>query len=499
MTRPTGFPAPTETELKFSLDPADIATLKAAPRLAKAPVAVAQLFATYFDTNDHALNRAGFSLRLRRDGDRVTQTLKGASTGAAGLFARPETEHVLAIETVDETMLAAALPSDLYLAVSGHLVPIFTVATERTEWRIADGEAVIGVSLDQGWIDAAGERERVNEVEFELHQGAIGAVFGLADEIVGEVALHLEPEAKSARGYRLLGGQPLPPDRPGSFLAPATPADEAIAALTATLLGAIAIERKLVAGVGDEPAVHRLRVLLRRLRSLIDIAGETIVPRRLGKTARIIRRAFKRLGGVRDLDILAAAIPRNAEAAEAALLRIGQERATSLAKARRLLVSRRFAAALLQLLALAAGVVPLKAEKTVAGAPVVEQARRALGRRWRRVKRSEPPTRLGADARHQLRIDAKTLRYTSDFFETLYDSDKALKRRAKLDAGVRRLQDQLGTLNDRRNTERLARAHLGASTAAALGLASSGAPGRDSLAAADKAYEKLVRLKPYWR
>ncbi len=497
MTSMTGIAPSTETELKFSLDPADIAAFKASPCLANATRSETRLVATYFDTEDHALHRTGFSLRLRRAGDRITQTLKGASTGTAGLFARPETERVLEGEAIDETMLAAALPGALYLVVSGRLLPAFTVTIERTEWSVEESGAVIGVSLDQGWIEAAGQCEAVNEVEFELHQGKIDAAFQLAGDIVRRIPLQLEVMAKSARGYRLLGAEASPPEaKPASGAE--TPSSEAIGALTASLLAASAVERERVVARGDEAAVHRLRVELRRLLSLIAIARKAMAPRKLGRTARTIRRAFKRLGRVRDLDILASAVPQNAEAAEAALVRIGEARSAALARARELLVSRKFAAAMLHLLGIAAGVVPTKSGKSAAVAPMAEEARTLLARRWRVVKRSPAPTELTAHARHALRIRTKTLRYTTDFFGEFYTSDRSLKRLVKFDALMRRLQDLLGALNDRRNMERLARHHLGTAEAAALGLDAADRPSGESLAAADRAHAKLVRLKPYW-
>ena len=499
MNHMTGTAGPTETELKFAIASADLAAFKTLPFLAEAPVTRTTLAATYFDTSDHALHGAGFSLRLRRENDRTIQTLKGASTGGAGLFARPETERPVAADTLDESMLAEALPVGLALAAAGHLTPVFTVRVERTHWLVRRGSAAVGVSLDQGWIEAGDRREPITEVEFEMHEGAIDAAFDLARQAARQLALHLEPLAKSARGYRLLGADPAHVRPAGPDLTAEIATGAAIRQLMAGLLEAVAIAREQVLSLGDVEAVHQLRVLLRRLRSLIEITRETLDPPKLGHWSRAARRAFRRLGRVRDLDILTAAIPCNDVAAEAALVRVAAERQAALERAQRLLVSRRFAATLLGMLAFAASARTQRPDSGDSAAPMAESARALLAKRWRRVKAAKLPASLAPAARHQLRIKAKTMRYAADFFEELYPNDRALKRRGKFGSAIRHLQDKLGALNDRDSMERLARHHLGRRAATALGLDGIGAPSAESLATADEAYAKLLRCKPFWR
>src|SRR5690348_1986903 len=71
---------PTETELKFLLDAAAEASLKAHPAL-KAPERTQQLRSTYFDTPGRRLQRSGMALRLRDTGKGVVQTLKAGGRG----------------------------------------------------------------------------------------------------------------------------------------------------------------------------------------------------------------------------------------------------------------------------------------------------------------------------------------------------------------------------------------------------------------------------------
>ena len=73
-----------EIELKFLLPPE--AASQALAALNGDEGAVRQLDATYFDTPDHALRRAGYGLRVRDGEGGRKQTLKSASAG--GVFAR---------------------------------------------------------------------------------------------------------------------------------------------------------------------------------------------------------------------------------------------------------------------------------------------------------------------------------------------------------------------------------------------------------------------------
>jgi CHAD domain-containing protein len=59
-----------------------------------------------------------------------------------------------------------------------------------------------------------------------------------------------------------------------------------------------------------------------------------------------------------------------------------------------------------------------------------------------------PATWLDSRSRHKLRIQAKKVRYASEFFAGLFPGKKALKRREKFLSGLESVQDCLGDLND---------------------------------------------------
>ena len=72
-----------------------------------------------------------------------------------------------------------------------------------------------------------------------------------------------------------------------------------------------------------------------------------------------------------------------------------------------------------------------------------------LTRRFRKIrKQGKKLARLDARSRHKLRIQAKKVRYASEFFSDLFPGKKASRRRAKFLSALGRLQDCLGDLND---------------------------------------------------
>ena len=122
----------------------------------------------------------------------------------------------------------------------------------------------------------------------------------------------------------------------------------------------------------------------------------------------------------------------------------------------------------------------------------------ALSRFRRKVKKGgRDLSHLEDEARHDLRKDAKKLRYAADFFAPLFAGDRQ-KGRKRFGAALADFQDHLGALNDVASApmvlERLGL--VDAPGAADLTHAADRAP---LLAAAEKTHRALVRAERYWR
>jgi CHAD domain-containing protein len=173
----------------------------------------------------------------------------------------------------------------------------------------------------------------------------------------------------------------------------------------------------------DPDALHQARVALRRLRSAFSIfrplvAGEQgdAIRAELGWISRV-------LGEARDLDVfiqkrLGNADPMLADKVHAA-------RGTAYDAALAALDSERFRGAMLNLVAWIATGDWRREHAEAAAQPVTAFAASALDRFWRKVKKGGRGLgTIGDEARHDVRIAGKKLRYAAEFFAALQKGKK---------------------------------------------------------------------------
>jgi CHAD domain-containing protein len=81
--------------------------------------------------------------------------------------------------------------------------------------------------------------------------------------------------------------------------------------------------------------------------------------------------------------------------------------------------------------------------------PVVELAAEQLKRRRKKLRKQGPQLhKLTPEARHQVRIQAKKVRYGAEFFKSLAASGNERKRAEAFIAALKPVQDALGQMND---------------------------------------------------
>lgn len=476
-----------ETELKLELAREDVGRLARAAALTAAGAPAARLLvATYHDTVDDDLRRAGLSLRVRvrvEDGRHV-QTVK-ADGAAAGLFARPEWESVL--DGADPVVGAASGPAAQVLGERA-IVPRFETDVIRKSWLVDRDDARIEVALDEGEVRAGAAAEPIAELELELVHGPVAALFGLARLLDDEVPLRLGFASKAERGHRLAAGRPEAAIKAEPIvLDPAADAGQAFATIAHACLRQFrANEVILLARTPTAAPLHQARVGLRRLRSAFSLfkpllADDPRAPVLAGE----LRALAGVLGAVRDLDVL---IDRFEGAARG---RIAEARETAVGH----LLERLEAPATRRLMLDLAEWLAIGAWREAAREPVVPFAAHLLGRRRKRLKRDgRNLSRLDDHRRHQVRIDGKKLRYAAEFFAGLWTGKKARRRHKAFLSAIEVLQEQLGQLND---------VAAGATVLERLGLAEQmpmvelDVP--HILAQAEDAYEVLMDVKPFWR
>lgn len=471
--------AATETELKLAVSAAAMRRLAAHALLRPAtrPL-IRRLRAVYFDTPEFDLRHAGIALRVRRDGGRWIQTLKGGGAAQAGLHRRLEAE----------SEVAGAIPD--VAAISGHewdgvlsdpqmrarLRPVFVATFTRSSRLIEVGPGVaVEACLDRGEIRAGDLTEPLCELELELKAGAASHLFDFALRLLEVAPLSMEPRSKAERGYALARRvRPEPAKARAVPLVSTMTASDAFAAIAWASLGhLLANERGLLAG--DEPEyLHQMRVALRRLRSALRVFAPVLPRLAVEPIATELRWLAAALGPARDWDVFVTetlppvlrafaqnkALAQFARACAARRDAAGRRARTAVASAR----YRRLVLETAKWLC-TQGWVAATDDATAAMQQrhIGDFAAAMLGERHARVrKRGRGLPRLAAADLHRLRIAVKKLRYAADFFGGLYGPGArgALKRLA-------RLQDILGAMNDAATAAELTRRGGGRSAATA--------------------------------
>ena len=198
-----------ETELKLSLNAADLPALRAHPLLA-GPSDTRRLLNTYFDTPAQDLQRARMAVRERLLGSDWLLTVKTAGSSVGGLSRRQEWEGPSTPGALDFAALVddAALAAQL-MAWRADLQPLFRTDFERQRWVITHAGAEIEVALDQGEVSVPSTalRAPILELELELLSGSDSALPALAQALrqspSGPLALLPSDTSKAQRGMAL--------------------------------------------------------------------------------------------------------------------------------------------------------------------------------------------------------------------------------------------------------------------------------------------------------
>lgn len=477
-----------EIELKLEVDPAWIDNLAAMPTLSGVTPKIVDQLSTYFDTPKQDLRAAGFTLRIRTAGGRHVQTIKAVGSAAAGLFARPEWER-------DSAGLEPELdPGSPICTVVGNerlkrVRPAFTVAIKRRQWVVTRDGGTVEIVADTGCVMASDRTTPVSELEFELKGGTPTAIFALARTLGEQIPVRLGVLTKGERGYRLIAAATLGAIKAERLeLAADTTTAEAFAQIVGTCLRHFRLNENLLRRAPDADALHQTRVALRRLRSALSLFKPVVADDRFPHLAGELKWLAASLGTARDMDVL-----RDRLGAHPALT-AARDDAYALALAS--LDSQRTRDLMIDLVEWTAlgdwRVQPL--DPAAVQAPAALFATAAIGGLRRRIKRrGRDFDQLDDEARHQIRISAKKLRYASGFFESLFPPKRSRRRLKTFKRRLEALQDHLGQLNDLATAPAL-RERFGLEPETST----SSIERETLLSEAGEAYEELTRAKRFW-
>ncbi|WP_245841859.1 CHAD domain-containing protein [Sphingomonas lenta] len=478
-----------EVELKLEADADGLDALAAALEARGVRFATRALHARYFDTPEGELRRAGLSLRIRRSGDVRVQTLKAEGAALGALLARPEWERAVEDDTpvLDDApeAMRGALPNGAVHA----LAPAFSVEVERRVGAVLDEAGGIEVVIDRGVVRGDRREAPVAEIELELTDGTPAALFALARMLADAAPVRLGMLTKAERGYRLLDRAADKPVKGAqAAIAPDAGTGEAFAAIAGACLRQFRLNEDLLLRAQDPDALHQARVALRRLRSALSIFRRVVADNRFEHLRGELRWLAATLGEARDLDVLLARTGRRdalGEARAAAYARVAE--ALGSVRARTLMLD------LAEWLAVGAWRTA-PADAAAVARPARDFAEETLDRLRRRLKKRGKDLRhVDDETRHEVRIDAKKLRYAAEFFAGLFPGDKRKRRARRFIGAMQDLQAHLGDLND------IATAPV---VLARLGVAVEPAPAHDRerlIDAAAEAYDALMGRKRFWR
>lgn len=451
-----------EIELKLRFSPSRLREVLALPALSGARRGSSQrLTATYYDTPALDLWQGRIALRVRREGARWVQTVKGGGSAASGVHRRLEIEALLAGPQPDLSGLPRHAVTRVLRSrkVAKAVVPVFHTAITRSLRLLEPAPGVlIEAAIDRGTVRSGRRRTAICEIELELKSGPVTALFDLALQLAGQVPLALEHRSKAQRGYALFRGHEMPPAKAViPVLDRSMSAGEAFRAIAGNALAqAQANEHGLIHG--DDPEyLHQMRVGIRRLRSAFRLFREW-----LGETAAPQEEALRTLAAglapARDWDVLVTEILPAVSAtlaahrgAPALIAACESQRQLARRSSKKLIktnIYNRSMVALGRLLASPGG----GPDNKVLQQPVRTCAAQILAAWYARVlRRGRRLEQRSNDELHRLRIAVKQLRYAVEFFSALFPP----RRMATLRDRLVRLQDILGHINDAANVEPL--------------------------------------------
>lgn len=468
-----------EIELKFTGTLEALETLRRS-KLFRAHidgrVRTTNLRSIYFDTPNADLAQKGVSLRIRKDGAKLTQTLKSLNGKTAPRWDRAEQDApVNAMRPDPEVVADAHVRKTLNeWQERDELMAQFETAFRRTAVPLRAGGARIEAAFDVGEVKALGARTGIStslaELELELKDGPTEALFDLAREVARTSPLRFAIETKADRGYALAQGAPDKPVRSKPLqLEPDLSSSAAFSMIMAEGLRQIIANENAILRARDVDGVHQMRVAIRRLRSAMAAFGKAYAHGEIARIKGELAWLAGVLGLARDWDVFLArsikpaqeAFPDDSGIEDLTMAtRVARREAWDVVLAA--LEGQRYRVLIVDMAAAISGQVwidPVREAAAVAAGkrspydrPIVKTARKCLDKRLAKVRRlGERVEDLSVPERHDMRIALKRLRYAADFLQSCFSRKAA----AKYLGALTRLQDVFGELNDAAMAEHL--------------------------------------------
>lgn len=450
-----------ETELKLRIAPEQLARLRRHALLKAHQVTrpvTRRLYNIYYDTPKLELHRSGMALRLRRAGRQWLQTLKGGGSVKAGLHQRNEWEMPVRSAALDfSASRSAEWDQHLPKPLRKRLQPVFVTDFFRSSRMLLWQDAQIELCMDQGEVRTEQRGMPICELELELKSGSPQQLFELALAILDIVPFELEVVSKAEQGYRLLSGYA---EHPVKAAVPGLAKTDTLAEVLQTLIWSCVLhwQSNLRGAMAGEEAeyLHQMRVALRRLRVVLRMAEKLRADEQLAALSKEVAALCVALGRIREWDVFIAQTvqPMCARMAghaglQALLAASERQRDACHAALRGETQARELQRLILRFAIWMNGPYWQQQQGLPQARDFATSRLQKLARRF--ASSGQHLNTLDAPRLHALRILAKKLRYSAEFFSGLYEKQKARSFLKSLSE----VQEVLGQINDIAVTHRL--------------------------------------------
>jgi triphosphatase len=446
-----------EFELKLELTHDELRRVDGHPALHALTVGqpvTRTLRSIYFDTPNQRLRTEGVSLRVRSNGEGWVQTIKSEARVANGLTHPFEMEFDI---TRPEPDLAAIsngkLRRKIARLVNGStLEPAFETVVTRTARQLHTDKGDLELALDEGVVRSGSAERPLCEAELELKAGEAEGLLETATKLFADVQVRLGEASKAQRGYDLATGRnaasPQPAHAETVEVAREATCREALVLFAQSAALQIATNRQVVLETDDPEGAHQLRIGLRRLRSALKAFRpllDTPSTREMDGHARALGRA---VGELRDADVLideiyapVAGLIKGHAGLQLLKNALQEHRSERRGAARAALCDKHWSALQLYFPLLP----PTLDGVQTLNKPVTKFAGKALNKAWKKVARmGKHFSELDDEQRHEMRKSLKKLRYTAEFFGSLYNP-RPVRSFVKQ---LKTLQNVFGYVND---------------------------------------------------
>ncbi|MGH6846088.1 MAG: CHAD domain-containing protein [Methylocella sp.] len=336
------------------------------------------------------------------------------------------------------------------------LRPAFEVDVERKSFILETRAGRIEASFDEGAIEANGDKLGVRELDLELKCGEGSAVFKLARAVVAQAPLRASLVSKAKRGHLLARGAW---DRAAKSSKPRLARDmtcrRAFQEICQPCLHDFQLNLPRLEKSDNVEAFHQGRIAIRRLRAAMALFKPMVFDIAYRRFCDELKWLAGLFGAARDMDVLRANLPPPAPDDRAAM-RVREFAGACEAKRHRAhwaaveaLDGERARTLQLDLSVWIEDGRWQRQSSGIAEEPIPSYAGARLRKRCGKlVKQSAGLAKLGSAARHQIRIEAKKLRYMAEFFIDVPGVAKDRKRLKELIDCYEKLQAALGAIRD---------------------------------------------------